>query len=205
MITALIRRRFKRWKRPLLWLRDRPSVIYTVFVSLWHGIEVSGGLIFLGRPRISLYRRGSLKIGRKFRGVSNWRRNSIGVSAPLTIITSTHDAIISIGENCGMSGVTLSARQYIIIGNDVYIGSGAMIIDSDMHDLSGVGSHLHDEAVISRGVTIGDSVFIGARAIILKGVSIGSGSVVGAGALVTRDVPQGSVVVAPVQRVFPRN
>ena len=43
-------------------------------------------------------------------------------------------------------------------------------------------------------VTIGDQVFIGARAIILKGVSVGCGSVVAAGSVVSRDVPTKTVV-----------
>ena len=43
-------------------------------------------------------------------------------------------------------------------------------------------------------ITIGDKVWIGMNAIILKGVTIGEGAVVGAGAVVTHDVPAWTVV-----------
>lgn len=43
-------------------------------------------------------------------------------------------------------------------------------------------------------VTVGNDVWIGARAIILEGVTIGDGSIVAAGAVVARDVPNYSIV-----------
>lgn len=49
---------------------------------------------------------------------------------------------------------------------------------------------------VTRGpVTIGNDVWVGARAIILSGVTIGDGAVIGAGAVVTRDVAPYSVMV----------
>jgi acetyltransferase-like isoleucine patch superfamily enzyme len=47
----------------------------------------------------------------------------------------------------------------------------------------------------SRPVTIGDHVWIGARATILKGVTIGNGAVIAAGATVTHDVPAETLAV----------
>ncbi len=44
-------------------------------------------------------------------------------------------------------------------------------------------------------IVIGDDVFVGMEALILKGVTIGEGAVVGAGAVVTQDVPSRTVVV----------
>ena len=43
-------------------------------------------------------------------------------------------------------------------------------------------------------ITIGDGVWLGARAIILPGVTIGEGAVVAAGAVVTKDVEPWAVV-----------
>lgn len=49
--------------------------------------------------------------------------------------------------------------------------------------------------VVSKGaITIGNDVWIGARAIVMSGVTIGDGAVVGAGSVVTRDVPPYSIV-----------
>jgi len=50
--------------------------------------------------------------------------------------------------------------------------------------------------------TIGNDVWIGARAIILDGVSIGDGAIVGAGAVVTKNVPSYAIVVGVPAKVL---
>ena len=55
---------------------------------------------------------------------------------------------------------------------------------------------------VSRPITVGDDVFIGARSIILPGVSIGSGAAIGAGSVVTKDVPEGAVAAGNPARVL---
>ena len=44
-------------------------------------------------------------------------------------------------------------------------------------------------------ITIGQGVFVGARALILEGVTIGNHAVIGAGAIVVRDVPPLAIAV----------
>jgi acetyltransferase-like isoleucine patch superfamily enzyme len=51
-------------------------------------------------------------------------------------------------------------------------------------------------------VEIGDDVFIGTNALILKGVTVGNGAVVGAGAVVVVDVPPDAVVGGNPARVI---
>ncbi len=45
-----------------------------------------------------------------------------------------------------------------------------------------------------KGITVGNDVWIGARAAIMPGVSIGDGAIVGTAALVTKDVPPYAIV-----------
>jgi acetyltransferase-like isoleucine patch superfamily enzyme len=54
--------------------------------------------------------------------------------------------------------------------------------------------HLTDGATRG-GVTIGNDVWIGARAMVMSGISVGDGAVIGAGAVVTKDVPSYAVAV----------
>lgn len=51
-------------------------------------------------------------------------------------------------------------------------------------------------------VNIGNDVWIGANAMIMRGVTIGDGAVVGAGSIVTKDVPPYAIVVGVPARVI---
>ena len=50
--------------------------------------------------------------------------------------------------------------------------------------------------------TIGKDVWTGANAVILKGVKIGDGAVVGAGSIVTKDIPSYAIVVGNPARIL---
>ncbi|HEY6548065.1 MAG TPA: DapH/DapD/GlmU-related protein, partial [Vicinamibacteria bacterium] len=58
-----------------------------------------------------------------------------------------------------------------------------------------------EQARTSRGITVGDNVWLGAGARVLDGVTLGRSVVVGAGAVVTSDLPDGSVAVGVPARV----
>ncbi len=127
---------------------------------------------------------GSVTLGRKvhlYEGVridlhSRAARVSIGA---LTFINRRSEIIavdsVSIGERCAISW-------------DV------SITDTDGHQLSHVDTS-------TAPVTIGNHVWIGARATILKGVTIGDGAVIAAGSIVTRDVPAHTLVAGAPAKV----
>ena len=58
--------------------------------------------------------------------------------------------------------------------------------------------------MLTRPVTNGENVWIGAGAIVLKGVNIGDSAIISAGAVVTRDVPAGAVVAGVPARELKR-
>lgn len=101
------------------------------------------------------------------------------------------NAVLSIGDNVGISGACLWSHEKITIGNRVKIGGDAIIIDSDCHSLdASVRSSLCDQKrKINKPIVIEDDVLIGARSIVLKGVTIGARSVIGAGSVVVNDIP----------------
>ena len=63
------------------------------------------------------------------------------------------------------------------------------------HGFQSVDIPICEQPLSSRGVWIGDDVWIGANAVIVDGCRIGAHSVVGAGAVVTRDVAEYQTVV----------
>lgn len=87
---------------------------------------------------------------------------------------------VFINRNC-----VICSHEEIIIGEKTTIGPNVCIFDHD-HDMNG--------GFVSKKITIGKKVWIGANATILKGVSLGDGCVVAAGAVVTKDVLPNSVV-----------
>lgn len=85
--------------------------------------------------------------------------------------------------------------ELISIGSDVTI-THAMLLTHD------------DSAIFWAGrrrvapITIGDGVFVGARAVLLPGVTVGDDCIVGAGAVVAGTVPDGSVVTGNPARIL---
>jgi len=153
-----------------------------------------------GTPLIQKHRKATLKIGKSWTACSDPRHNSVGVFQKVIIKVLSPGATVIIGDNVGMSGVSISCSERIIIGNDVLLGSGVLITDSDAHPIH---PDLRDDGayILKAPVIIGDKVFIGARSIILKGVKIGNGAVVGAGSVVVKDVPEMSIVAGNPARV----
>ena len=111
-------------------------------------------------------------------------------------------AKISIGDLTSIwYGTVISARHEVTIGRQCAISWNCTIIDNDMHEII-----YSDDALPARpnslAVTIGDHVWIGAQAIVLKGVTIGENSIIAAGSIVTKDVsPHTLVAGAPARPI----
>lgn len=88
----------------------------------------------------------------------------------------TYPFLISIGDNCTLTGAQLMC-----------------------HDESSI---LFRNRTTVAPVTVRDRVFVGRGAILLPGVTVGPDAIVGAGAIVTSDVAPGTVVAGNPARVI---
>jgi acetyltransferase-like isoleucine patch superfamily enzyme len=134
---------------------------------------------------------------------------------------------------CGKNVHFYPTRSYfyyktIFIGNNVYIGPGAMFLASDSHikignkvlfgpNVSLIGGN-HSSHIIGKlmadykisdkrpsddqPITIEEDVWIGAGAKILNAVTIGRGAIVAAGAVVTKNVPPYAIVGGVPAKIF---
>lgn len=154
-----------------------------------------------GTPIITKHSKATIKIGNKWIACSDAKFNSLGVFQKVTIKAIRPHCKIIIGNNVGMSGVSISCLQHVSIGDNTLLGSGCIITDNDAHGIHPDFRNSPDH-ILTAPVRVGENVFIGARAIVLKGVSIGNGAVIGAGAVVTRDVEAMSIVAGnPAKKI----
>nr|WP_303621206.1 acyltransferase [Kocuria sp. WN036] len=126
---------------------------------------------------------------------SDSKRTALGVSRPVILRTLTPSALISIGDEVGLSGTVVCSAYSVHIGDRCLIGADVIICDTDFHPVDCVPRR-HEpipEPISDDAIHIGNDVFIGARSTILKGTTIGDGAVVGAGSLVSGDVPAWTV------------
>ena len=120
------------------------------------------------------------------------------------IIFDRAGGAVRIGERTFIGASTLVCAESIDVGNDVLVSWGCTVVDHNSHSLAWSDRSRDVEQwyegrkdwtpVDRAAVRIGDKAWIGFNAIILKGVTIGEGAVVGAGSVVTRDVSPWTVV-----------
>ena len=179
--------------------------IPTWFYCKRSGLKYQNSWQFSGSPKIIKQgwlqkvflhlKDGTIKIGSDFKCNNKVTSNSVGLIQPCVFNFSATGSELIIGNNVGISGSTICARQSVTIGNNVLIGSGCLITDSDAHPIDWLDRRKGNYGnTRCSPIIIGDDVFIGARSIILKGVTIGDRSVIGAGSVVTRDVPSDCIV-----------
>jgi len=193
MHTLLIKL-FKIYKLIRIFIASHLSFIYCSVLFYLNGVDIKS-FSCNGIPHIHKSLNAIISIGKNFKMNNGVRYSDSGVNGKCRIeVRDT--AILCIGDNVGMSDATIACHEKIIIGNNVLIGVGTQIRDTDNHSLNPkdrIESKLDWENKKTAPIQIKDSVYIGAYAFILKGVTIGTNSIIGAGSVVTKDVPNNQI------------
>ncbi|WP_299012651.1 acyltransferase [uncultured Polaribacter sp.] len=102
-----------------------------------------------------------------------------------------------LGNNSGVGKFAFfGAAGGIEIGNNVIMGE-YVSFHSQNHNFLAKDKLIKDQGVTSKGITLGNNIWVGAKCTFLDGSSIGDNSVVAAGALV-KDIFPNNVLVAGV-------
>ena len=164
---------------------------------------------FKGVPFIHAVKGASISIGRNVTIKSSFLSNLLGIYCRSIIMARRPGATVTIGDNVGLSGVTIYARTSVSIGDNTLVGVNTKIMDNDFHPLDKeerrqqiLQNQSDNEFIKSKPVAIGKDCFIGCNAIILKGTVLGDGCVVGAGSVVSGVFEPNSVIAGNPGRVI---
>jgi acetyltransferase-like isoleucine patch superfamily enzyme len=124
-----------------------------------------------------------------------------GVFVGRNTILSCKNGDIALGDraNIGFNCEVFSASQ-VTVGADTLMAAYGYVIGGD-HESADPAIPVIAQARRSKGVTVGDGVWMGAGAKILDGVTIGGHAIIGAGAVVRVDVPAYAVAASRPARI----
>ncbi len=116
-------------------------------------------------------------------------------------ILSGTDASIELGDFVSMGpNCYLRTGSFIRIGSNVSIGPYAALIAGE-HAFEDLDRPILKQARLSRGITVENGAWLGARCTVLDGVTVGSDAIVGAGSVVREDVPPRAIAAGVPARV----
>ena len=117
-------------------------------------------------------------------------------------ILSCKDGDITLGDHANLgfhceifSGSTVTVGAHALLAAQVYLVGGG-------HAFEASDAAVVDQPRTSRGIQLGDNVWLGAGAKVLDGVRIGTDVVVGAGAVVNADLPDGAIAAGVPARIL---
>jgi acetyltransferase-like isoleucine patch superfamily enzyme len=117
-------------------------------------------------------------------------------------ILSCKDGDIVLGDH-----VNIGFYSEVFSGSSVTVGASGLFaaytyLVGGGHEFERSGVAVIEQPRRSRGIALGENVWLGTGAKVLDGVRIGSDVVVGAGAVVTEDLPDGVVAAGVPARVI---
>lgn len=92
----------------------------------------------------------------------------------------------------GRAGITIGAHSRLAAYTSLYAFNHRMAQDA----------LIREQPVESRGIRLGEDVWLGAHAGVVDGVCLGDGVVVGMGAIVTRDAPTNAILAGNPARII---
>jgi len=124
-----------------------------------------------------------------------------GVFVGRNTILSCKNGDIELGEgaNLGFNCEVFSASR-VTVGPRTLLAAYCYLIGGD-HDWSDPSKAVLEQTRHSRGVEVGEGVWMGAGAKVLDGVTIGSHAVIGAGSVVRESVPERAIAVGIPARI----
>ncbi|HEY7514831.1 MAG TPA: acyltransferase [Vicinamibacteria bacterium] len=154
-----------------------------------HGARVGRGLRVWGPIRLHCHPTSSIRIGDGCRIQSGFAGNPVGGSRRMALWLGP-GAHLTLGNRVGLSNSTIVCMKSVAIEDDVFLGGGSQIYDTDFHSVRpDERGRPGNPGTRTRPVVLRARAFVGGHSTLLKGVTVGAEAVVGAGSVVRSDVP----------------
>lgn len=112
-------------------------------------------LLLKGMPIVFNKRGAKISFGDNVTIKSSFLSNLVGLYSRTVIVTRCPESEIIIGNNVGISGATIYARERITIGDNTLIGGNVKILDNDFHPLDAEARKKDDKSkILSEPITI---------------------------------------------------
>ena len=167
------------------------SKLFIVYYQIIYGKKVEFGKNIIVNHKLKIKGKGKLLIADN--------ANLWAYEEPNRFYFYDKEAIIQIGQNSRLNGLTCHSEKSIQIGENCLIGS-AIIMDTDFHTFSDKEHILYGNQK-TKPVQIGNNVWICGQSVILKGCEIGEKSVIGFRAVVSKSFPANVVIAGNPARI----
>ena len=155
------------------------STAWTKLIFRLNGDKIGKNFRTNGTIRVAGWE-GKISIGDDVLVNSAWWATSVGRRNKTSI--RVMGGSLEIGSRVGMTNAAFCVQDRIVIEDDVLIGVGSCIYDTDFHSIV-PGRRLLDRGD-AKPIIIHKGAFVGADCTILKGTEIGEHAVIGAGSVV---------------------
>jgi len=178
-------------------LRAHAAIAFWSFVARarlrLHGASVGRRFRVRGPLRFYCHPNGRIRIGDDCRVQSGFAGNPVGGGSRMAIWVGPRGRL-EIGDRVGLSNSTIVCMDAVSIGDDVYLGGGSGVYDTNFHSMDAEErSRPRNRGVRTAPVAIRRRAFVGGHTLVLKGVTVGEEAVIGAGSVVRSSVPAGEV------------
>lgn len=184
------------------------SFLFRRAFMLLRGVIKTGRKVFIG-CNVTIYNSRNIVFGKSVTidkncvidGYSSEKieiGNCVKIGAYSTLSSTSHMSKygkgLKIGNNSAVGQFTeFGAAGGIEIGNDVIMGS-YISFHSENHNFENHNLLIREQGVTSKGIKLGNNIWVGAKVTFLDGCIVGDNSVVAAGAVVNNVYPANSVI-----------
>jgi len=178
------------------------------FWMLFRGFLKTGKKVYIGRHTV-IYNKSNITFGHHVAiekhcvidGFSSGKLvfgNFAKIGAYSKIFSTAHPSKYGVGLKMGDHSAVGQFSEFgaaggIEIGNDVIMGS-YVSFHSENHNFLDQSKLIREQGVTSKGIKIGNNVWVGAKVTFLDGCQVGNHCVVAAGAVVNGNYPDNSII-----------